>query len=155
MPTSLSQMIAKGDSNMQFTLSAHKMVKLYVYVVTHLNVRKDSLNARSDYYALLCLFAECSLHSFISVVFSICLGAISISTHLQIDNKRYTRNRLSDSDGYVAQNSCTILCLNTHKFRFWLYFKAITRKWKILTNNKAFCLNQLIIWARFSSYSFS
>lgn len=32
-------------------------------------------------------------------------------------------------------------------FGIWLYFKAITRKWKILTNNKAFCLNQLIIRA--------
>lgn len=89
MRTSLSQMIAKGDSNIAQTdaiaLAAHKMVKLYVYVVTHLNVRKDSLNARCtmhdarcDYYALLWLFAG-MLVTFIHRLFSICLAAITIS----------------------------------------------------------------------------
>lgn len=127
-------------------------------------MRKDlGLVNESDYYALLCLFSNaCYIRSL--VWFSIRLAAIgnkltneptdqptnlSISNARTIDNnKRYTQSFRIDAI------PCTLLCMNTHKFWIWLYFKAITRKWKILTNNKAFCLNQLIIRARSKPCSF-
>lgn len=126
MRTSLSQMIAKGDSNIAQTdaiaLAAHKMVKLYVYVVTHLNVRKDSLNARCTmhdaiimhYYGYL---PECSLHSFIGCFLFASQPSPSLYNS-QIDNKWYICAGIGDT-------SISIGMVIIHQIMFYIVYDIV------------------------------
>lgn len=103
------------------------------------------MQRQSDYYAYFGM-----LVTVVCWLFSI-FASGSNHTNSQIDNKRCSMNIRTMIRLRCHAVPCTILCLNMHTFcKFDCTFKAIIRKWKILTHNKAFCLNQLIIRTRFS-----
>lgn len=170
-------MIPKGDSNTAESMHInHKMVKIVCLCSDTFGLMPSThthglCNASSDYCTLLCLFGKWLLFvgslavRFIAVYIRygyflfipsqpshiIIIAAVSFSHSLH-----YPKSIINGTHSYFYCVSLVLYYVWTRiNFEFDCIFKAIIRIWKILTNHKAFCLNQLIIRGSRLTLSFS